>query len=105
MQAEEAESWEPGVGGILRARRVVMDWEMINADDICERSLIARIKKELGNHLTCLYHHLHTIYACRLRISEIDPGIYRRRNKMLYNINNEECRRVNMPIQWTSNGF
>jgi hypothetical protein len=27
-----------------------MEAEMINADDICEQSLIVQIKKELGNH-------------------------------------------------------
>jgi hypothetical protein len=49
MQAEEAESLEPGVGGILRARRIVMETETINADDICELSLISR-----RNELPCL---------------------------------------------------
>jgi hypothetical protein len=42
MEAEEAESLVPGVGGILRARRVVTGKETIGSDDVCEHSRIVK---------------------------------------------------------------
>jgi hypothetical protein len=42
MEAEEAEGLVPGVGGILQARRVVMEKEMIGSYDVCEHSRIVK---------------------------------------------------------------